>query len=99
MAYPVELKDSAKKVENSRRCRKGQSSPRLQFAEKAKLLATYHPDFRMEERKEIRIGANKGDMAPREFVRLIESASRLNPGEIDPNKVDCNTDKRDYREC
>ena len=92
MTYPKEMGDSIKKVEASRSRRLGQSFPRLQFAEKAKLLETYHPDFRLTEKREILIGPNKGDMAPREFVALLESPSRLDPDAIDLGKVDYITD-------
>ena len=86
------MQGSVRKVEASRAGRQGQAFPRLQFAEKAKLLETYHPDFRMAEKREIPIGPNKGDMAPKEFVALLESPSRLNPEDIDIKKVDYNTD-------
>ena len=92
MSYPLEMQGSVRKVEASRAGRQGQAFPRLQFAEKAKLLETYHPDFRMAEKREIPIGPNKGDMAPKEFVALLESPSRLNPEDIDIKKVDYNTD-------
>ena len=69
-----------------------QTFPRLQFAEKAKLLETYHPDFRLSEKKEVRIGANRGGMVPKELVALLESPSRLDPKAIDLQKVDCRTD-------
>ena len=92
MSYPIEMESSVKKVEASRGQRLGQSFPRLAFAEKAQLLETYHPDFRMAEKKEIRIGPNQGGMAPKELVALLESPSRLNPDAVDLKKVDYETD-------
>jgi succinate dehydrogenase / fumarate reductase flavoprotein subunit len=92
MSYPIEMQDSIRKVEASRTNRREQSFPRLQFADKAKLLETYHPDFRMTGKKEIPIGPNRGDMAPREFVALLESPSQLDPDAIDLGKVDYKTD-------
>ena len=92
MAYPVEMQHSLKKVEASRSLRLEQSFPRLQLAEKAKLLETYHPDFRMTEKKEIPFGPNQGDMVPKEFAALLESPSQLNPEDIDLRKVDYQTE-------
>ena len=92
MAYPIEMQESVKKVEASRNGRLGQSFPRLQFAEKAKLLETYHPDFRLAGKREIRFGPNKGGMAPNELMALLESPSRLDPEKIDLTKVDYTTD-------
>lgn len=88
MAYPIEMQDSIRKVETSRGHRIERSFRRLNFAEKAKLLETYHPDFRLAEKREIPIGPNKEDMAPSEFVALLESPSRLNPEAVDLEKVD-----------
>ncbi|MFH1624282.1 MAG: FAD-binding protein [Pseudomonadota bacterium] len=70
----------------------GQTFPRLQFAEKAKLLETYHPDFRLSGKREIRIGPNAGGLAPNELVTLLESPSLLDCSSIDLNKVDQKTD-------
>lgn len=92
MAYPIEMRDSIRKVEASRSGRLGQSFPRLAFAEKARLLETYHPDFRLAEKSEIRVGPNQGGMAPKELVALLESPSRLNPDAIDLKKMDYQTD-------
>jgi len=92
MAYPIEIQDSIRKVETSRGHRMERSFRRLNFAEKAKLLETYHPDFRLAEKREIPIGPNKEDMAPSEFVALLESPSRLNPEAVDLEKVDYKID-------
>jgi succinate dehydrogenase/fumarate reductase flavoprotein subunit len=92
MPYPVEMQSSIRRVETSRGGRLGQSFPRLQLSEKAQLLETYHPDFRLEEKSEIRIGPNRGGMAPKELVTLLESASRINPDDIDLKKIDEETD-------
>ena len=92
MPYPIEMQDSVRKVEASREGRLGQSFPRLNLAEKAKLLETYHPDFRISEKTEIRVGPNKGGLAPKELVRLLEAPSRLDPAQVDLEKVDYKTD-------
>ncbi len=92
MAYPVEIQGSLKKVEASRNRRRGQSFPRLNLAEKALLLETYHPDFRLAEKREITIGPNKGGVAPRELVDLLESPSQLVPEAIDLTGVERKTD-------
>lgn len=92
MAYPVEIRGSLKKVEASRNLRLGQNFPLLNLAEKALLLETYHPDFRLAEKREIPIGPNKGGMAPKELVDLLESSSQLVPEAIDLTEVDRKTD-------
>ena len=92
MTYPIEMQESVRKVEVSRSFRIGETFSRLSFSEKAKLLETYHPDFRMTGKKEIPIGPNKGDLAPKEFVALLGSPSQLDPETIDLEKVDYRAD-------
>ena len=92
MAYPVEMAESIKRVEATRDSRTGAGFPRLAPDEKSKLLETYHPDFRLSRKREIQYGANKGDLAPEELVRLLESPSRLDPGRLDLKRVDFKTD-------
>ena len=92
MAYPPEMQESLKRVEASRNSRLGGNFPKLTLAEKAAVLETYHPDFRADEKREIRVGPNKGGIAPRELVDLLESPSRLDPGAIDLTKVAHKTD-------
>ena len=69
-----------------------QTVPKLSLAEKATLLETYHPDFRLGEKREIGVGPNKGDMAPKELVDQLESASRLVPESIDLKEIGHRTD-------
>jgi succinate dehydrogenase/fumarate reductase flavoprotein subunit len=92
MAYPPEMQESLKRVEASRNSRLGGSFPKLTLAEKASVLETYHPDFRADEKREIRVGPNKGGIAPRELADLLESTSRLDPGTIDLTTVAHKTD-------
>ena len=92
MPYPAEIQVSLRKVEATRNRRLEETFPRLQFAEKAKLLETFHPDFRLSGKREIRVGANAGNLAPNELVALLESPSRLNFGAIDLNRIDHKTD-------
>lgn len=92
MAYPPEMQDSLKRVEASRNSRLGESFPKLTLAEKAAVLETYHPDFRADDKREIRVGSNKGGIAPRELADLLESGSRLDPGAIDLTRVAHKTD-------
>ena len=92
MTYPIEMQKSITRVEASRRERSGQGFPILDFAEKARLLEAYHPDYVLKEKKEIRIGPNKGDKAPKEFVDVLESQSRLIIDAVDLTSTDYKAD-------
>jgi succinate dehydrogenase / fumarate reductase flavoprotein subunit len=92
MAYPVEIQDSIRKVEALRGRRLKQTFPKLSLEQKATLLETFHPDFRLSEKREIGVGPNKGGMAPKELVDLLESPSRLVPETMDLTGADHKTD-------
>ena len=77
MDYYSGLYDSLEKVKASRTRRKAQQIPKLTPEEKQSLLEEYHPDYRLSGFREIRLGQNKGEMAPRELVELLEAPSRL----------------------
>jgi aspartate oxidase len=64
----------------------------MDFDEKARLLETYHPDFRAQEKSIIRVGPNRGMRAPKELARVLESYSRLDPDAVDLTKPDYRTD-------
>ena len=92
MAYSNEFQGSLRKIEASRNRRRRETFPKLNLAEKSALLETYHPDFRIAEKREIQIGPTRGGMAPRELVDLLDSPSRLIPEAIDLAKVAHKTD-------
>jgi succinate dehydrogenase/fumarate reductase flavoprotein subunit len=79
MTYPTAILESMKKVEASRAARLGQIYPRLSPEERQQILKTFHPDYIQEAFAELRIGANKGQRAPRELVGALEAPSLLDP--------------------
>jgi succinate dehydrogenase / fumarate reductase flavoprotein subunit len=60
--------------------------------EKTALLQSYHPDFRPEGMREIRVGPNRGDRTPHEFADQLEARSRIDPDRIDLGRVDYDVD-------
>jgi succinate dehydrogenase / fumarate reductase flavoprotein subunit len=81
------MRESLKKLEASRQRRLEQEIFLMTLQEKAQLLESYHPDYRPGARREIRIGTNKGDHAPNEFVDLLELGSLVEPETIDLNNI------------
>ncbi len=90
--YTSEMLESLKKVEATREQRIKTEPRRMTADEKDALLKEYHPDYRPEGFKEIKIGANKGQKAPAELSDLLHSNSRLLGVDIDINKVDYDVD-------
>lgn len=90
--YNQEMLDSMKKVEAARESNAVLEPRRMTAEEKEKLLATYHPDYKKNEFAELKIGANKGDKVPLELADLLQAHSRINPREINLDKVDYDVD-------
>ncbi|MGB2852826.1 MAG: FAD-binding protein, partial [Dehalococcoidia bacterium] len=96
MAYTEELKNLIKVVEKTRperveTKRGGGGFPPMSLEERADILK-YHPDFKEEGRREIKIGPSKGYRIPNEMVDLLEARSRVDPDDIDLSQIDYETD-------
>ena len=90
--FTAEMQESIKKVEATRAERMKTEPRRMTADEKQALLEQYHPDYRKEGFKEIKIGPNKGEKAPSELTDLIHSNSRLLHEDIDLSKADYDVD-------
>ena len=90
--FTESMLESIQKVEATRAGRMGMEPRRMSAEEKDELLKKYHPDYRPEGFKEIRIGLNKGQKAPCELVDLLHSNSRLLHDRVDLNKIDYDVD-------
>ncbi|MBI5683308.1 MAG: FAD-binding protein [Deltaproteobacteria bacterium] len=95
--YTPELKELIKKVEATRparveRARKNQHFTALTMEQRKEWLNKYHPDYKSDGRRPVKVGSNKGDVFPEEVCVLLESKSRINPKAIDLTKVDYETD-------
>ncbi len=83
MDYYAGFRDSLEKVRSTRSRRQMEQIPKMSPGEKQNLLEEYHPDYRMAGFREIRVGQNKGETAPRELVDLLEARSRLEGVQLD----------------
>jgi succinate dehydrogenase/fumarate reductase flavoprotein subunit len=94
--YPPELKELIKKVEQTRRARveakkKGEEFPLLSLREREERLK-FHPDYKKESRREIRVGPSKGYAISPEIVELLEARSRVDPDQIDLSEIEYEAD-------
>lgn len=92
MSYTPEMRESIKKVEATRPARLGQPFPRLAPEEKERLLERFHPDYRAEGFRDIRVGPNKGEKAPNELADVLEGRSHLTSDALDLTRIDYDTD-------
>lgn len=92
MGYTPELKELIKKVEATREKRLGQSYPRMSAEEQQMILKKFHPDYKEDAKREVRVGPNKGERMPKELVDLLEAKSRIDPDNFDLSRIEHKTD-------
>jgi len=90
--YPEEFWESIEKVEATRERRLKEVFKRITPEEKEELLRKWHPDYRPEGKRPLRIGPNKGDSVPNEVADLLESHALIDPKEIDLSDIDYDVD-------
>ena len=96
--YPEFMKESLKLIEKTRPERlkialSGENvfTP-MTDAQREEVLIKFHPDYKQDARREIRVGPNRGENITSEVADLLESHSRINPDDFNLSKVDYHTD-------
>lgn len=97
MAYTSELKELIKRVEATRpqrleKARRGENYPALDLKERAEVLRKYHPDYKEEGRRSLKVGPNKGDVFQDEVASILESKSMIRPESVTLSEPDYETD-------
>ena len=90
--YPEEFWESIEKVEETRERRLKETFRRLTPEEKEELLEKWHPDYRPEGKRPLRVGPNRGDYVPNEVADLLEAHALIDPKEIDLTDIDYDVD-------
>lgn len=87
--YPDYMYESLKKVEQTRHKRlelaksgKPVFTP-MTAEERENVLNEFHPDYKEDARREIRVGPNKGEMITTEVADMLESRSRIKSDDFD----------------
>lgn len=96
--YPEYMMESLKLVEKTRPKRveiaklgKPIVEP-MTLEEREKVLKKFHPDYRDNARRVLRIGPNKGQDFTTKVAELLESHSRINPDDVNLSNVDYDVD-------
>ena len=84
MGYTPEMKELIKKVEATRparvdKARNGEMFPPLTLEQREEVLSKFHPDYKSEGRRAVKVGPSKGEVYPDEFADVLEAHSRINP--------------------
>jgi hypothetical protein len=90
--YPEYMHESLRKVEETRSKRLGKLFRSMTADEKEKILHDYHPDWKMDQKRALKVGSSKGQLMPHEVVDIIEAHSIIKPEDIDLSKIDYDVD-------
>lgn len=64
----------------------------LSLEEREELLQKFHPDYKKEMKRALKIGPNKGDFVSHEVADMLEAHPLVNPEEIDLSHIDYDVD-------
>ena len=96
--YPEYMAESLRKVVQTRprRLELGKKSAPvfspMNADERSAVLDGFHPDFKSDARRPVRIGPNRGEVLTTEVADLLESHSWLRTEQVDLSRPDIETD-------
>ncbi len=90
--YPESMQESLRLVEKTRPDRVGKALPEMTADEKEKVLQDWHPDFKSDQKRALKIGPSKGMLVPHEVADNLEAHTIIKPGEIDLSNIDYDVD-------
>jgi succinate dehydrogenase/fumarate reductase flavoprotein subunit len=90
--YTPAMRESIKRVEATRPARLQETWPTMSPTEKQRILHSFHPDYKPEGMRELRVGPAKGMRTPHELADLLEGHSLLRDFELDLEQIDFDTD-------
>ncbi len=77
--YPPEMQESIRKVEATRARRLKETFPAMSMEERDEVLRKFHPDYKEETFRAIRVGVSKGQRMPIELADIVEGRPHIGP--------------------
>ena len=90
--YSEQFKDSLALVEAAREKNIALEPARMTAEQKENVLASFHPDYKVDQFSELKIGPNKGDKVPTELAEILQAHSRISADDVCLEKPDYETD-------
>ena len=90
--YSEQFKESLALVEAAREKNISIEPVRMTAEQKEKVLASFHPDYKVDEFSVLEIGPNKGDKVPKELAVILQAHSRITAESVNLEKPDYETD-------
>jgi len=85
--YPEYMQESLGLVEKTRLGRVGKSLPEMTAEEKEEILRDWHPDFKMDQKRELRIGPSAGEIMPHEVADILEAHPVIKSSDVDLSDI------------
>ncbi len=87
------MRESIARVEATRPARlQAGPPPAMTPAEREKVLAEFHPDYKAEKKRALSIGVSAGNVVPSEVADMLEAHLLVDPAKIDLSSVDYDVD-------
>ena len=90
--YSEQFKESLARVEASRDKNIALDPVRMTAEQKETVLASFHPDYKVDEFAVLQIGPNKGDKVPKELAEILQAHSRIQADSVCLDQPDYETD-------
>jgi succinate dehydrogenase/fumarate reductase flavoprotein subunit len=90
--YTPELLELIKRVEETRAKRLDEKFPLLSAEAKQELLEGFHPDYKDEVFRTLKVGPSKGERTPIEYADVLEAYSALDPDTFKIGEPDYDVD-------
>ena len=90
--YSEQFNDSLKLVEASREKNIALEPARMTAEQKEQVLASFHPDYKVDEFSVLTVGPNNGDKVPKELAEILQAHSRITADSVCLECPDYETD-------
>ena len=90
--YSEQFRDSLALVEAAREKNISMEPVRMTAEQKETVLASFHPDYKVDEFAVLQIGPNKGDKVPKELAEILQAHSRITKDSVDLETPDYECD-------
>ncbi len=81
--YPEYMQESLRLVEKTRPEREDESFQAMSADEKQEILRNWHPDYKMDQKRRLKVGTSAGELMPHEVVDNLEAHTLVRSEEID----------------
>ena len=90
--YSEQFRESLALVEAAREKNIALEPTRMTAEQKENVLASFHPDYKVDEFAVLTIGPNKGDKVPKELAEILQAHSRITAESVNLDAPDYETD-------